>query len=72
MLGFKRFFGVSLVATFLLVPTGGATASGEHGETSRSSLADVLNSLVTIKEGKDISLQITQSTAKGAFVMKVI
>ena len=72
MLGFKRFFGISFLATFFLVPTGGAAASGKHGETSRSSLADVLNSLVTIKEGKDISLQITQSTAEGAFVMKVI
>ena len=38
MLGFKQFFGISLVASFLLFSTGGATASGELGETSRSSL----------------------------------
>ena len=72
MLGFKRFFGISLVAAFFLVPTGGAKASGAHGETNWSCLAEVLNTLVTIKERKDICLQITQSTAEGAFVMKVI
>ena len=41
MLGLKRFFGISLVATFFPVPTGGAAASGEHGETSRSSLVPI-------------------------------
>ena len=72
MMGFNKFFDISLVATFYLVPNRRVSRLWRAWGNKLVMPGCWLNGLVTIKEAKDICLQITQSTAKRAFVMKVI